>query len=322
MNINVKFVDTAEENQSQLDIEAIRESIVKATQIALDFLKWSGFEYTDDLTISYICGESALHAHSILRANFRMEEYQAMRDGMENIRIWLSMFHNINLSDEAVDEFSRQLTENSEEVSSSLRHDAPHEFDNETDIFIYNGADVSDLHDLLVHELWHLIESKAGVFRTPECIHEGTAVYVQKMFLGIRDPSARDFYPEGSSAHALYDLVSRIVGEELDSERASISMLFEPEFRKKISTRVTTEVLPLYFQAFSREVSEQQGLMIRNNAHYAPFISSPTRENLIAALRSMGAIKWADELDGQDISSLVEYYRKITGKSSGQNSTS
>lgn len=322
MHINVKFVDPRERDQSQLDIEAIRESIVDATEVALHFLKLSGFEYTDDLTISYIRQECVLHAGAILRANYRMEAYQGMRDAMENIRIWLSMFHNINLSDEAVDEFSRQITEDSEEINASVKRDVPHEFDDETDIFIYNGADVNDLYDLLVHELWHLIESKAGVFRTSECIHEGTAVYMQKMFLGISDPSTRDFHPEGSSARALYDLVSRIVKEELDSAGGSISMLLEPVLRKRIAARVKTEVLPLYFEAFDREVSEKQGSMIRNNPHYAPFIANPTHENLIAAFRSMGAIKWADELDGQDISSLVEYYKKLTGESYGPNSTS
>lgn len=313
MKIDVKFVDTAEGDQSQLDIETIRASIVEAADHALHFLDKAGYEYTGDLNIAYICGKSALQANAILRANYRMDIYQNIHDSLEITRTWLSMHHSINLSDEAVGEFSRILTDSSEELTSSLRHAAPHEFNDETDMFVYNGADITNLHDLMVHELWHLIESQAGVLRTPEFIHEGTATYAQKKFLGM-DPSVDNLYKEESSAHALYDLVAKIVKEELDSAKGRASMLFEPEFRKKLAVRVKSEVLPLYFEALNDEESEQQRSMLRSNPHYAAFIEYPTRENLIEAFRSMGALKWADELDGQDISSYVEHLKKIIGR--------
>ncbi len=313
MNINVKFVDTVEEDQSQLDVDAIRSSIVEAADNALQFLDRVAYEYEGDLNISYICGESALGANIILRANYRTGEYQSFSDGVKIMQTWLATSHNINLSDEAVDEFAKQLADNSEEFIASLRHEAPHEFDDETDIFVYKGANIDNLHDLMVHELWHLIESQAGVFKTSEFIHEGTATYVQKKFLGI-NPDVDNFYIEESSAHALYDLVAKIVKEELDAAEGYASMLFQPEFRKKLSDRVKKEVLPLYFDALDKESPAQQKAGIVNNPHYAAFIQDPSRDNLIAAFRSMGAIKWAEELDSQNLSSYIEHIKRLLEK--------
>jgi hypothetical protein len=316
MNINVKFVDTAESGQSQLNVEAIRESIVSAVRTALDFLRQSGFEFEQDLNIAYICGKCALGAQGIMRANGRRKEYQDNRDTIEVMKIWLSMSHNLIISDEAVDEWAEYMTANRKNFTDSLRASAPHEFDNETDIFIYKGINSHGIHGQLIHELWHLIESKAGVFKASECIHEGTATYVQKRMRGL-DPARDDLYKKTVVAHSLYDIAAKIVDEEIKAVGGSLSTLLEPAFRKRLADRVKTEVLPIYFKANNGEISDQERSMTIEAPHYAAFVQDPSRENLIESFRSRGAVKLAKELEGQDISSYLAYMREVTGKPAG-----
>ena len=312
MNINVKFVDTAEADQSQLDIGTIRESILNATRAALDFLKRAGFEFEQDLNIAYICGKCALGAQGIMRANYRGKEHQDNVDTIEVMRIWLSMSYNLTISDEAVDEWAEYVTTNQGDFTSSLRASAPHEFDDETDIFIYKGINVYGIYDL-IHELWHLIESKAGVFKSSECIHEGTATYVQKRFRGL-DPGKDDLYKKTRAVHSLYDMAARIVDEEIKAVGGSLPTLLEPAFRKRLADRVKAEVLPIYFSINADEISDQERSMTVEAPHFAAFVQNPSRENLIESFRLRGAVKWAEEMGEQDISSYLAYMRKVIGK--------
>lgn len=313
MNINVKFVELEENDLPQADVEKIRQSIIFAVEDAIGFLKQAGFEYNSDLNICCICKESALMASVAMRANLRIEDYKLIRDEMEMMKDWLSSFHHLEISDDAADEFSRHIQENSEEFTEQLRHSSPHEFDRETDIFIYNVANINKLHDLMVHELWHLIEVQKGVFKGSECIHEGTATFIQKRFIGA-DPAGEDFHKKATASNAMYDMVGKIVDEELKLAQGSLPKLLEKDFRKKLADRVKSEVLPLWFEAFNKESSEQQRTMIINNPHYAAFVENPSHENLIATFRSMGALKWADEMDKQDTSSYVEHLKRVIGK--------
>lgn len=309
MKVDVKFVDTGESDQHELDTEAIRESIFVAVQAAIEFLDEAGFEYEEDLSIAYICGQSALQANLILRANYRIESHQGIRETIEVTRTLLSMYHHLEISDVAVDEYCNYVMENYDANAAQLRDAAPYEFDDEVDIFIYEGADIDNLHALIVHELWHLIEAQLGLFKTSEGIHEGTATYVQKRFLGMSPTES--LHQENPAANALYDMVSKIVDEELEAAKGSLKTLLEKDFRKKLAKRVRAEVLPTYFEASSREHSKLQAAMIIGNPHYAPFIQAPSHENLIAAFKSMGMVKWADELDVQDTASYVDHLKNV-----------
>ena len=178
----------------------------------------------------------------------------------------------------------------------------------EADITLYNpvAQHLKELDEIMVHEMWHLVERQEGIKDGSEIIGEGTATIVQYRFAG-----KRCFLQERENT---YETIAAIIQHQFNGCEIPLSDLLKPSLRKKInqaaeaftgsSERLRDEAIE---RVKSPEYIELQRQSILAHPAWASFRKNPTPKTYLEGLRAIGDEVIADELEGQNLKRLVKY---------------
>lgn len=295
------------------EVDDIRDEVIGAVNVALNFLRRQGVEVSEALKIKHIALPTLFGSMISARANVVISREQSIRDVCEmQTRAFRESF-GISLSEETEIEM-RELMERMWDANVAELEKKHSEELEDADIFIYGEQVAEDFITLVstfVHELWHLIESRAGVFKMPELMHEGTATYVQAKFWSEYEEEALSWNSE--TAQILYGMGADAVMKEmaLSSEEGNLSLILNPEFRARLAKRFDADVLPAYFEASGRSNTDQEREQLLQDPAFVTFVADPSKENLLVALREKGLVMRARDFEAQDIGRYLNYLRGL-----------
>ena len=247
------------------------------------------------------------------RANLFFHPTDLARDKALLLKQTFQGCFGLELSDEACKEVEDFLLERLASLEEKFVTEHGEEADREVDIFYYLDEEdvVTDWNyatSLFVHELWHLVENRTGVFRESDLIGEGTATNVQRHFL--RETVNRDFTTASGNAmwQLMYFRSSELVEEEL-GKTEGVGLL-NPELRGRIVARFWEELAPEYFAHLAANPTGLDKKQLEDPA-YEDFKRDPSKENLLEALRRLGFPQRAQEIEQQDMTSYLDYMQRL-----------
>lgn len=297
--------------QADVSPEEIGDRANASVSKAVDYFRRQGFDLGYTPTVKYteeLCRFNA-NATAGIDADLDFMRNVLGLVGATSLKTVYERLFELKISDEALKETVKVVRKELEAMfpDGILGDDA--------DIFLFKPIQytLKDLDELMVHEVWHLIERKYGVLDEAGFIHEGTATYVKNRFAGR--PSEWSGV-ETDYFGMVYDNTAYLVQEEVDKEANPLQAILEPERRKSIQKRFEERVLPLFYQKVA-ELLESGATrnferdLISNHPAYEDFRKNPDRDNLLKAYRQRGYVKLADELSKQDMREMVEYNQEL-----------
>ncbi|OGJ50020.1 hypothetical protein A2335_00820 [Candidatus Peregrinibacteria bacterium RIFOXYB2_FULL_32_7] len=224
--------------------------------------------------------------------------------------------YDLDISTSAVSDFV-----DFESLSNDLRKKFPDgAFETDVNIVIYKpmqsfatyNPEIFD--EYIAHELWHLVENSYNVLLTDVFIHEATATYVQKVYVGkeVKSCQLAKFNVFG----LLYKYGALIVQEELKGESEPLQALLNSEIRERIQLRFDKEVFPKVIDLISVDLctEDPEDEYILKHEAYAKFRTNPTFENLISGLKTRGLNRFIDEIQGQDTNKFFDHAKRLIAK--------
>lgn len=188
----------------------------------------------------------------------------------------------------------------------------------EADIMIYKPiTSFKDLQagsdECIAHEVWHLIEQERGLFDDYMLILEGTATYAQNRFLGFSAGKPLD-----QCAHFIelrYRGAAGIVSNHVANTDNPYQSMLDVSVRDQIQNDFITQAMPFMAAGltalFQQEPYKKKGMeVLLNIPAFAALKGNLTSEGLVNAFRSIGSTKLANELEQQDLSTMIEKYKE------------
>jgi len=221
---------------------------------------------------------------------------------------------NLEISDEAAEQFvdiaSAKTNRFFKEKLSSF----------EGDIILFppflNVKSDKESDEYVVHEVWHLIEAEKSVLGIATDISEGTATYAMKSFSGKGcDKTVEELE---DFEQIIYQGAGNIVQKHVQkSENPYTSMLIS-KVREDIREEFLGRVKPVLKRIAKKSIEDESPESMK--VDYELLMGMPefqslkgnlSKDELIKAFRRYGAAGMAEELDGQNMNSLINYFRKI-----------
>jgi len=276
------------------------------------FLRANGVEVEfDDPTFKYFDEVCKYNPSIFCAVN---EVAKASDDVSEKIilRSILKKMFGFDLSDEILEEFCQ--------VGKGKFEDRyPNgylEMDEDIAIFEPMIQYIDQLGALLLHEIWHLLEFRMGLFDGAEFLHEATATYVQFRYCGAKMDF--DVNSDCSAAEVPYRMGSVIVDEVIGDSETWLQDLLDPKIRARIKERLEQEMIPVYLDKFGNsidtDISMRQSADIfkRNLDSFGEFVENPTPDNLIMGYEKYGCEKFAKYLRSlPNIDQIFNYFRSV-----------
>ncbi|RLE42128.1 hypothetical protein DRJ48_04230 [Candidatus Woesearchaeota archaeon] len=109
---------------------------------------------------------------------------------------------------------------------------------------------------------------------------------------------------------------ARVVHEHIGESNEGLSLLLEPEIREQIQEDFWHRVKYSISKGAQTSWERSQGMVkmkqvIQALPEFQPFLNNPTKEAYLDALRGIGAAKLAEELKAQDLSLLLEQFKRF-----------
>jgi len=221
--------------------------------------------------------------------------------------------YGIDLSDEAISEVTRIQKDKLGKILIAG------EFESGADIFIFqpyrnHSRQQKDRDEIIVHEVWHLIEKERGLLQEHPFIAEGTATYAMKRFRGERCdiPLERfdDFFM------MMYLGGANVVQDYVGSSENPYQIMLDRQVRGQIQQDILRRVKPVFVEKLKKalENDDSKKAMVDTMQQIPEFQElkgNLTAEGIIESYRKMGATKLADELQGKDLEDLISWFRIV-----------
>lgn len=299
------------------DDDALNEQCEVKMKLALaeiiSFVEDQGIEAPKNLRVKCVEPERALACNSPnidawAAVNLKDKEKLAARYRELQFKVMFRTLFNIKLSEDVLKEFYNI-------VAKAM---PPEGYGDDADVFIFKHDSVDDPNfpEMLFHEIWHLIEDRAGVLDVIDFTHEGTAVFAQKIFVNKPFPEP----PEDPMADIFYAFATNLVDEfmckNFNEGENPFNKLLDPSFRKSlddfVKPRVTERYEELLASLQDRETKKKEIKQhIIDSEDYEEFKANPSKQNLLKVFRLRGQPLLAAFLELQDCTKLVNFYREI-----------
>lgn len=165
----------------------------------------------------------------------------------------------------------------------------------------------------MAHEAWHLIELERGLFKDMRLLGEGTATCAPAFLLG---GTVMESEPENVD-DLLYQKAAAVVQRRCNGCGNPFGRMLDPAFRRDVEMELADYTVGTFLRADSMNQEELDYLRklrldglraeryLRKAAPELAMPENPTRDEIMAYYRRIGANRLADELDGQDLSRLL-----------------
>lgn len=242
-------------------------------------------------------------------ASVDRDEKRVVRDYSQHIFYLLESMYSrfgLKISRKVADQLANQAEALIEFFKKGIKSKA--------DITLYNPvAEIKNLDELMVHEIWHLVEKQAELNEGDEIIAEGTATLVQYRFTGR--------FCFLGQREDLYETVATIIRHRFSGDTIPLKDLLDPSLRKKINE--AADAFTRTSDRYRRETRalvrsspyiEAQRKEILTNPAWKDFRNQPSAETYLQGLRALGDNLIAEELKDQDLTKLVEYGARLIKK--------
>ena len=177
------------------------------------------------------------------------------------------------------------------------------------------------LDPLMAHEVWHVIEGRRGILES--LILEGTAEYAREFYESSlmskgKVRSSKDI-PEDPGKKAMVEVMVANMyqkGLEIVKRNAvSLNDLFDISKRRKMDDEMTAhmrDTIKDKLDSTDESTLAQRGAVMR--LFYPQFNvldEELSRDNLFTAMREIGMDRTVEELQTQDVSLLLQFYRSL-----------
>ncbi len=224
--------------------------------------------------------------------------------------IWKDAY-GIDISDEAIAEVTRTQKD---KLGNIL---IPQEFESGADVLIFqpyrnHSKEQEDGDEIIVHEVWHLIEKERGVLQAHPFITEGTATYAMKRFRG--KGCDKPFEKFEDFFMMMYLGAANIVQNYVGSSENPYRTMLDSQVRRKIQQDMLGRVKPVLVERVKRSLEDEDNQKVmahimRQIPEFQGLEGYLTAEGIMEAYRQMGATKLADELQGKDLEGLMYWFR-------------
>jgi hypothetical protein len=324
----VKGIRTLRKLFTPISIEEAMEQAENGLDQALEFFSSEGLHLERRPTIAYVgdkLGEilkrANRHTVASLNANYALIPEAPTPSFFDYERKMWGEGYGLTISDAAI--MSLLLVGISSKFSERLKQERANLPTD--DIYLYDAARKStvDLAQIMVHEVWHIIETESGFY--DPFTSEGTATYVANRFLGnespwtqkqtIHAPRATEQYriQEKEIATMRYINAAHFVEETLRDETQPLVALLTPDIRAAVRYAVESKVFPYIYRPANREFPihtrwERDSFLVSATDAFDPFKKEPGPNTLVQCLRAYGATQLAEEIQHQDLTILTKYF--------------
>ena len=276
------------------------------------FLRANGVEVEfDDPTFKYF-DEVCEYNPSIFCAVNKVAK--SSDDVSEKIILWsvYKKLFDLDLSDEIIGELHQVGGYKFDDEYSNGYLD----MDEDIAIFKPMTQYIDRIASVLLHEIWHLLEFRMGLFDGANFLHEVTATYVQFRSCGVKMDF--DVNSDCSAVDVPYRMGPVIVDEVIGGSETWLQDLLDPKIRAKIKERLEQEMIPVYLDKFGHTIDidifmrQSAYIFERNLDSFGEFVEDPTPENLIVCYEKYGCEKFAKHLRSlPDIDQIFNYFRSV-----------
>jgi len=175
-------------------------------------------------------------------------------------------------------------------------------------IILQKASELEDVAEILVHELWHNVESQHPITARTQSIREGIATYVQLNYRGVEIKRPLESYNKFDEIVACG--LAYIVQEHLKDKKNPYRAILQHATRKKIEEEGLKRIFEhsgLLLKAAAKEMKRRIGEN-KPGSVTMEVLQEPTEKKIISIYRRQGANRLADELERQDLSRLLAFY--------------
>jgi len=179
------------------------------------------------------------------------------------------------------------------------------------DITLYANTTehIVDLPEAIAHELWHIKERDSGLIDPALLIYEGTASYAGAKYIGRRIRDAK----LNTLQDYIYIKMGYIVQEHMEGKR--LAEMLSSDLRQKLKEAYNSYIAPyivdMMIRATDDPKTDSTRLMAREDDSFKAFRKKQDAEGLMKSFRARGLIITAQEIEGQDLSRLFGYHKKL-----------
>lgn len=315
-------------NNKQDEILDLRDRAERALDIVLSFYETQGVPLSYRPKLGYISKDPENFPYLMI-ANVEYEIREKNFDffnGRFTKIIWKDL-HKLEVSEEAIEELcdvtarlQKEMVEDPE-LDDILTFEYAFGEDNveNADIVLFESCrdlDKKEMVEVLLHEVWHLIEKERGLMDQTPLIMEGTAMYVSRRAFEKRFDTTIESGED--ILESIYLGGAALVKEHVEKFENPYIALLDETLREEIHNEVIERLEPVIGEK-SRMLYENEEFMehvsdvLKKPPLYQELIGNVTPTSVLNFYKKIGANKLVEEIKDQDISLLVyDFKRKLS----------
>jgi len=221
--------------------------------------------------------------------------------------------YGIDVSDEAIAEVTRIQKDKLGKIL------IPQEFESGADVLLFqpyqnHSKKQEDRDMIMAHEVWHLIEKERGVLQEHPFIMEGTATYAMRKFRG--ESCDKSFEEFDDLVTMMYLGAANIVQNYVGNSENPYQTMLNKQLRGQIQQDLLKKVKPVLVERIKKSLEDEDNQkamahIMRQIPEFQGLEGNLTDEGIVKAYRQMGAIKLANELQGENLEGLKSWFRMI-----------